>query len=107
MTRRHRLLLALAIWAGFGLVCLIGTYAHAGYVCTPHQYERGECLPIIKSRGQIPQGIQRILATNPNCEDVLALVAWVGEAKAEAVARAAGATDRQIARARRCLSSSR
>ena len=40
------------------------------------------------------------------CADVRTVVAAVGEAKAEAVARAAGMSERQIKDARRCLTSS-
>ena len=86
----NRLTLAIAIWLGFGLVCLISGYAHAG-------------------EKPIPPGLHRVMAegagrvANMTCADVRAVVAWIGEARAEEAARAAGASDMQIARAKRCL----
>ena len=88
-----RTIFALAIWLGFGLVCLISGYAHAG-------------------EKPIPPGLHRVMAegagrvANMTCADVRAVVAWIGEARAEEAARAAGATERQIKDARRCLPSS-
>lgn len=87
----NRLLLATIIWSAFGLVCLISEYAHAK---------------------DIPPGLRRVMAegagrvVNPSCADVRSFVAWIGEAKAEAAARSAGATDGQIREAKRCLKSS-
>lgn len=60
----------------------------------------------------IPPGLHRVMAegagrvVKPTCADVRAMVAMIGEAKAEAAARSAGATDQQIREARRCLISS-
>ena len=57
----------------------------------------------------VPPDLQRIMTegagrvVNPNCDDVRAVVAWVGEARAEAEARAAGASEAQIRDAKRCL----
>lgn len=106
----NRLFLALAIWSVFGLVCLIAGYAHAEpYSCTWHQYERGECLPILKDAGPMPPSIRRLMAegagrvVNPTCDDVRAVVAWIGEAKAVEMAKEAGASNSQIDKARRCL----
>lgn len=76
MTRR-RLFLALAIWAGFGLLLLVGGCAHAEQ-------------PV------------RIVVTL-TCEDVQALVAWKGWQAVESRARAAGATTVIIDRAKQCL----
>ena len=89
----NRLSLALAIWIAFGLVCLVSEYAHAG-------------------EKPIPPGLQRVMAegagrvANMTCADVSAFVAIYGARRAEAVARAAGATEHQIREAKRCLSSS-
>lgn len=86
----NRLLLALAIWLAFGLVCLIGEYAHAG-------------------EKPIPPGLAKVMAegagraVNPTCDDVRAVVAWIGEARAVEMAREAGASNSQIDKARRCL----
>jgi hypothetical protein len=81
--KRHRLLLAVAVWAGFGLVCVIGEAAHADV-----------------SAAAIKQWLREHVAT---CADVRTVVTAVGEARAEAVAKAAGVSEAQIARARRCL----
>jgi hypothetical protein len=78
--KRHRLLLAIAVWAGFGLVCLIGEKAHADV-----------------SAAAIKEWLREHIAT---CADVRTVVAAVGETKAEAVAKAAGVSE---ARAKRCL----
>ncbi len=65
--------------------------------------------PAIKRMGP---GLHRVMAegagrvAKPTCADVRAMVAMIGEAKAEAAARSAGATDQQIREARRCLISS-
>lgn len=92
------------------VVCLISQYAHAErYTCTWHQYERGKCLPILKDVGPMPPSIRRLLAeragrvVNPTCDDVRAVVAWIGEARAVGMAREAGATEKKIKDARRCL----
>jgi hypothetical protein len=37
------------------------------------------------------------------CDDVRAVVAWVGEARAEEMARSTGANESQIRDAKRCL----
>jgi len=76
MTRR-RLLLAIAVWVAFVLVCLLGG-----------------------AKADEPASGNRLTIT---CADVRALVDAFGEAKAEAAARAAGATEAQIARAKKCL----
>jgi hypothetical protein len=113
--RSNRLILALAIWSVFGLVCLISKYAHAGKLSVDERSQDG--LSITNNRSQnttrpIPPGLQRIMAggagrvVNPTCDDVRAVVAWLGEAKAVEMARGAGATDSQIREARRCLKSS-
>ena len=58
---------------------------------------------------QISPGLHRVMAegagrvVNPTCDDVRAVVAWIGETRAEAEARAAGASERQIRDAKRCL----
>ena len=60
----------------------------------------------------IPPGLQRVMAegagrvANMTCADVSAFVAIYGARRAEAVARAAGATESQISEAKRCLKSS-
>ena len=60
----------------------------------------------------IPPGLAKVMAegagrvANMTCADVRAVVAIYGEWKAEATARAAGATDQQIKDAKRCLKSS-
>ena len=81
--KRHRLRLAIAIWAGFGMVCLLGGRAHADV-----------------SASAVKEWLRLHLAT---CEDVRTVVAAVGEAKAEAVATAAGVSEAQIEKAKRCL----
>jgi hypothetical protein len=76
-----RLLLALAVWAAFGLVVLIGTYAHAddGYTCAD---VRAAVATVSRSGGVSQSKAAEII---------------------EAMARGAGATDAQIVRAKRCL----
>jgi hypothetical protein len=81
--KRHRFLLAVAVWVGFGLVCLIGEKAHADV-----------------SAAVVKKWLREHIAT---CADVRTVVAAVGQAKAEAVSRAAGVSGNQIARAKRCL----
>ena len=60
----------------------------------------------------IPPGLQHVMAegagrvANMTCADVSAFVAIYGARRAEAVARAAGATESQISEAKRCLKSS-
>ena len=81
--KRHRLLFAVAIWAGFGMVCLVGGRAHADVSASA-----------IK---------EWLLVHRATCADVRTVVAAVGEAKAEAVAKAAGVSEAQIAKAKRCL----
>lgn len=57
----------------------------------------------------IPPGLAKVMAegagrvVNPTCDDVRAVVAWIGEAKAVEMAREAGASNSQIDKARRCL----
>jgi hypothetical protein len=77
----NRALLATAAWLGLGLVCLIGTYAHAdeGYTCA--DVRAG--VETVSHRF----GVSRAKA----CEII------------EAMARGAGATDAQIVKAKRCL----
>lgn len=88
-----RLILALAIWSAFGLVCLISERAHG-------------------SDKPVPPGLAKVMAegagrvVNPTCDDVRAVVAWIGEARAVEMAREAGATENQIREAKRCLKSS-
>ena len=77
MTRR-RILFAIVIWIGFGLLLLVGGRVHAEQ-------------PV------------RIMVTL-TCEDVQALVAWKGWQVIESRARAAGATTAQIEAIRRCSS---
>jgi hypothetical protein len=81
--KRHRLLFAVAVWAGFGLVCLLGGRAHADV-----------------SAAAVKEWLRLHVAT---CADVRTVVAAIGEAKAEAVAKAAGVSEAQIARAKKCL----
>lgn len=72
------------------LLCVLTTRAYAG--------ER-----------TIPPGLQRVMSegagrvVNPTCDDVRAVVAWIGEAKAVGMARGAGAREEQIVRAKKCL----
>ena len=60
----------------------------------------------------VPPGLQRVMAegagrvANMTCADVSAFVAIYGARRAEAVARASGATESQIREAKRCLKSS-
>jgi hypothetical protein len=88
--RLNRLLLALAIWSVFGIVCLISERAHG-------------------AEKPMPPGLAKVMAegagrvVNPTCDDVRAVVAWVGEARAVEMAREAGATNSQIDKARRRL----
>jgi hypothetical protein len=70
------ILLALAVWIGFGLLLLIGG----------------------KAKAEQPV---RIVVTL-TCEDVQALVAWKGWQVIESRARAAGATAAQIEAVKRC-----
>ena len=79
--KRDRLLLAVAVWAGF--ICLVGGGAHADV-----------------SAAATKEWLREHVAT---CADVRTVVAAVGEAKAEAVAKAAGVSEAQIARAKKCL----
>ena len=79
--KRHRL--PVAIWAGFGMVCVLGGGAHADV-----------------SAAAIKEWLRVHIAT---CADVRTVVAAVGEAKAEAAAKAAGVSEAQIAKAKRCL----
>lgn len=125
-----RTLLAVAIWAVFGLVCLISEYAHAG---DPPDVGSGKAIPTEEITRKplrhshflvdlaskeitrsdtvkpTPPGLQRVMAegagrvANMTCADVRAVVAVYGAWKAEAVARAAGATEHQIREAKRCL----
>ena len=77
----NRLLLALAIWAGFALVVLIGTYAHAddGYTCAD---VRAAVATVKAGAGVSDKRAVEIL---------------------EAMAKGQGARPEQIARAKRCL----
>jgi hypothetical protein len=76
--KRRWFLLAIAVWVGFGLVCLLGGKADADEPPNPN----------------------RLIIT---CADVREIVRLLGEQKAEEAARAAGATEAQIARAKKCL----
>ena len=88
--RLNRLLLALAIWSVFGIVCLISERAH------------GAEKPIPPALAKVmAEGAGRIV--DPTCDDVRAVVAWIGEARAVEMAREAGASNSQIDKARRCL----
>lgn len=88
--RLNRLLLALAIWSVFGIVCLISERAH------------GAEKPIPPALAKVmAEGAGRIV--DPTCDDVRAVVAWIGEARAVEMAREAGASNLQIDKARRCL----
>jgi hypothetical protein len=73
----NRLLLAIAVWLAFGLVCLIGTYAHAE--------------PAFR------------LVVTLTCDDIRTLVAWQGWAEIETRAKAAGASQAQLDQAKKCL----
>lgn len=44
--------------------------------------------------------VERVVT--PTCDDVRAVVAWIGEAKAEEAARTAGVSEGQMARANLC-----
>lgn len=77
MTRR-RFFLAIAVWIAFALVCLLGGNAQSDE----------------------PASGNRLIIT---CADVREIVRLLGEQKAEEAARAAGATEAQIARAKKCL----
>ncbi|MDR6303344.1 putative membrane protein YdjX (TVP38/TMEM64 family) [Nitrobacter vulgaris] len=59
--KRHRFLLAVVVWVGFGLVCLIGEKAHADV-----------------SAAAVKKWLREHIAT---CADVRTVVAAVGEAK--------------------------
>jgi hypothetical protein len=80
MTLR-RLFLTLSPWVAFGLACLPGG----------------------KAKADISMENVKELIRVATCADVRAVVAAAGVAKAEAIARAAGATEEQIARAKKCL----
>jgi hypothetical protein len=86
----NRLLLELAIGSVFGIVCLIAERAHG-------------------SERPIPPGLAKVMAegagrvVTPTCDDVRAVVAWIGEARAVEMAREAGASNSQIERAKKCL----
>jgi len=115
-----RLILALAIWSAFGLVCLISEYSHAGEAYSevtgvtdkPAQDSAARAAHRNGQRRTPPTGLQRIMVegagrvANMTCADVSAFVAIYGVRRAELVARAAGATDSQIQEAKRCLKSS-
>lgn len=79
---RCRIFFAIAVWCGYGLVCPLNSRAaHADLsIKTFKEWVR--------------------VAT---CADVRTVVAAVGVTKAEAVAKAAGASEAQIAKAKRCL----
>lgn len=83
LTRRQRLILFLVVWAGFGLLLLIGGRTKADVMTQ-----------------QTKQGFRVNVTT---CADVRAVVAIVGEVEAERAARAAGASQAQIEAAKRCL----
>jgi hypothetical protein len=128
--RLNRLLLALAIWSVFGIVCLVAEYAHAGESSDigfgKATFEEGigrkplQHRHLLKDSASkeithsdtvkpIPPGLAKIMAegagraVNPTCDDVRAVVAWIGEARAVEMAREAGASNSQIDKARRCL----
>ena len=103
---RRAIIFAVAIWLAFGLVCLIAERVHAGESqerLAPRLQEANE------THRSIPPGLAKVMAegagrvVNPTCDDVRAVVAWIGEARAVQMAREAGATDGQITVARRCL----
>ena len=71
--------LAIAVWVVFGLICWISGPAKATE-------------PV------------RLVVTL-NCDDIRAIAQWKGWDELERRARAAGASDRQIEDAKRCLSS--
>ena len=101
--RRSRLILALAIWSVFGIVCLISERAHGSEVYSEVTGQTG------KLARPIPPGLAKVMAegagrvANMTCADVSAFVALYGARRAEVVARSAGATEHQIAVAKRCL----
>ena len=96
---RHLRLIALSVWIVFGIVCLISWRAHAA----DH---------LVDANKVIPPGLEKVMAegagrvANMTCADVSDFVALYGARRAEAVARAAGATDSQIQEGKRCLKSS-
>ena len=93
------------------LLCALTTSAHAGeshqFVGDPKVMGRD-----VTASRPIPPGLQRVMAegagrvANMTCADVRSVVSIYGAWKAEAVARAAGATEHQIREAKRCLGSS-
>jgi hypothetical protein len=122
----NRLLLALAIWSVFGIVCLISEYAHAGETVgrrldvqtaekTKSEFRLRSNINDLESTSsgrRLSPGLAKVMAegagrvVNPTCDDVRAVVAWIGEARAVEMAREAGASDSQIREAKRCLKSS-
>lgn len=64
---------------------------------------------VARAEKPIPPGLAKVMAegagrvVNPTCDDVRAVVAWIGEARAAAMAREAGATEARIKEAKRCL----
>jgi hypothetical protein len=109
--RANRLLLALAIWSVFGLVCPISERAHGGetdHLVGVNKMIDGHHIPDT-GKMVIPPGLAKVMAegagrvVNPTCDDVRAVVAWIGEARAVEMAREAGASNSQIDKARRCL----
>jgi hypothetical protein len=93
--------------------CLAGVLLCVLFVSSadarPKHHHRHHTVDVNKMFRPIPPGLQRIMAggagrvVNPTCDDVRAVVAWIGEAKAVEMALSAGATGRQIKDARRCL----
>jgi hypothetical protein len=75
MTRKGWI--AIAAWLGLGLICLIGTYAHA------------------------EQPIRLVVTLN--CDDIRAIAQWEGWEELERRARAAGQSEAQLDRAKSCL----
>lgn len=72
----------------------------------------GLTIPAYADERPPPPGLAKVMAegagraVKPTCADVRAVVAWIGEAKAEQAARSAGASEAQIARGKKCLTSS-
>lgn len=120
---KRRLILALAIWSAFGLVCLISEYAHAGEIAgrrldvqtdenpgSEYRHRNNiSGLDSTSSGRRLSPGLAKVMAegtgrvVNPTCDDVRAVVAWIGKARAVETAREAGASNSQIDKARRCL----
>jgi hypothetical protein len=114
---KNRLLLALAIWSVFGIVCLISERAHGSEVYSevtgvtdkPDQDGAAHAAHKNGQRRTPPPGLAKVMSegagrvVNPTCDDVRAVVAWIGEARAVEMAREAGASNSQIDKARRCL----